>query len=242
MIAPAPSAAVLVHVLSLFPGLFENFLDESIVGIARDKGRLDVALHDYRAATTDRHNTVDDRPYGGGPGMVIKPEPVFDTVERVLADSAHPDMPLLLLTPTGDTFSQDMAAELAEQPEWLVLCGRYEGFDQRIHDGFAWREVSLGDFVLSGGEVAAMAMIEASARLLPDVLGHEESALQDSFTSGRLDHPHYTRPYEFRGHTVPDVLLSGHHSEIEAWRREQAEARTAHWKATRSQAVHEDMR
>lgn len=222
-----------VHVLSLFPRLFETFLDESIVGIARDKGRLDVALHDYRDATTDRHNTVDDRPYGGGPGMVIKPEPVFDTVERVLTQSQHRDMPMVLLTPTGDTFDQDMAAELAEQPEWLVLCGRYEGFDQRIHDGFPWREVSLGDFVLSGGEIAAMAMIEASTRLLPDVLGHEESALQDSFTSGRLDHPHYTRPYEFRGHTVPDVLLSGHHSDIEAWRRQQAERRTALWQAHR---------
>ncbi len=222
-----------VHVLSLFPRLFESFLDESIVGIARAKGLLEVELHDYREATTDRHNTVDDRPYGGGPGMVIKPEPVFETVERVLADAGRPTMPKLLLTPTGERFDQNIAAELSEEPEWLVLCGRYEGFDQRIHDGFDWREISLGDFVLSGGEIPAMAMIEASTRLIPNVLGHDESAQQDSFTSGQLDYPHYTRPYEFRGSTVPDILLSGHHSDIEAWRRQQAERRTALWKAHR---------
>jgi tRNA (guanine37-N1)-methyltransferase len=220
-----------VHVLTLFPRLFDAFLDESIVGIACDQGALDVELHDYREFTTDRHNSVDDRPYGGGPGMVIKPEPVFAAVESVLSASGRPDMPKILFTPQGEPLSQPRVEWLAEQPESLMLCGRYEGFDERIHQGFDWIELSLGPFVLSGGEVAAMAAIEGAARLLPGVLGHEDSARQDSFVDGLLDHPHYTRPSSFRGQDVPDVLLSGDHAAIAAWRREQALTRTAAWRA-----------
>jgi tRNA (guanine37-N1)-methyltransferase len=226
---------VRVHVLTLFPGLFENFLDESIVGIARDKGLLEVDVVDYREHSTDRHRSVDDRPFGGGPGMVIKPEPVFAAVEAVKARSQRPEMPKLLVTPTGERLTQARVRWLSEQPEWLVLCGRYEGFDQRVHEGFDWVELSLGDFVLSGGELPAMALIEASTRLLPGALGHEESAEQDSFSQGLLDHPHYTRPRSFRDRHVPEVLLNGDHQQIAAWRRAQAEQRTAHWNSTRKQ-------
>jgi tRNA (guanine37-N1)-methyltransferase len=224
---------VKVHVLTLFPQLFENFLEESIVGIARRGDRLDVDLVDYREFTTDRHRSVDDRPYGGGPGMVIKPEPVFAAVEAVRSRANNPDLPLLLFTPQGRTFDQSCAEWLADQPEWLGLCGRYEGFDQRIHDGFDWIELSLGPFVLSGGELAAMAVIEATTRLLPGVLGDAESARQDSFVDGRIDHPHYTRPRTFRDVDVPEVLLRGNHEEIAAWRRRQSDERTAQWKSQR---------
>jgi tRNA (guanine37-N1)-methyltransferase len=224
---------VKVHVLTLFPQLFENFLEESIVGIARRGDRLDVDLVDYREFTTDRHRSVDDRPYGGGPGMVIKPEPVFAAVEAVRSRANNPDLPMLLFTPQGRTFDQACAEWIADQPEWLGLCGRYEGFDQRIHDGFDWLELSLGPFVLSGGELAAMAVIEATTRLLPGVLGDAESARQDSFVDGRIDHPHYTRPRTFRDVAVPEVLLRGNHEEIAAWRRRQADERTAQWKSQR---------
>ncbi len=220
-----------VHVLTLFPNLIENFLHESIMGIAREKSLLEVSLHDYRDATNDKHRTVDDRPFGGGPGMVIKPEPVFTTIENVIKNSDHPQMPLIMLTPQGERFGQGRAQWLSEQDEWLVLCGRYEGFDERIHQGFPWIEVSLGDFVLSGGEIAALGLIEASTRLIPGVLGHHESALQDSFTSGKLDHPHYTRPRSFRGEEVPETLLNGNHEEIKAWRGQEAQQRTETWHA-----------
>lgn len=223
-----------VHVLSLFPRLFGNFLEESIVGIAREKGLLEVELTDWREYATDRHRTVDDRPFGGGPGMVLKPEPLFAALEDVLARSGRPDMPKLLLTPQGRPFAQKDAEWLAEQSDWLVVCGRYEAFDQRIHEGFDWVELSLGPFVLSGGEVAAMALVEAATRLLPGALGDEESARQDSFAAGLLDHPHWTRPREFRGRSVPDVLLTGNHEQIAAWRRELAERRTAAWHKERS--------
>lgn len=223
-----------VHVLSLFPRLFGNFLEESIVGIAREKGLLEVELTDWREYATDRHRTVDDRPFGGGPGMVLKPEPLFAALEDVLARSGRPDMPRLLLTPQGRPFAQKDAEWLALQSDWLVVCGRYEAFDQRIHEGFDWVELSLGPFVLSGGEVAAMALIEAATRLLPGALGDEESARQDSFAAGLLDHPHWTRPREFRGRAVPDVLLTGNHEQIAAWRRELAERRTAAWHKERS--------
>jgi tRNA (guanine37-N1)-methyltransferase len=220
---------VKVHVLTLFPRLFDAFLQESIVGIAREKGALEVSTLDYREFSTDRHRTVDDRPYGGGPGMVIKPEPVFAAVESVQQASGADPLPLILFTPTGQPLDQRRAEWLAEQPESLMLCGRYEGFDERIHQGFDWIEISLGPFVMSGGEIAAMAAIESAARLLPGVLGHEESAVQDSFIGNRLDHPHYTRPPSYRGRQVPDVLLSGDHERIARWRRSQSEARTAVW-------------
>jgi tRNA (guanine37-N1)-methyltransferase len=222
-------ATVKIHVLTLFPSLFDAFLRESIVGIAREKGALDVSTVDFRDFATDRHHTVDDRPYGGGPGMVIKPEPVFDAIESVRQASGNESMPLILFTPTGEPMDQRRAEWLAAQPESLMLCGRYEGFDERIHQGFDWVEISLGPFVMSGGEIAAMAAIESAARLLPGVLGHEESAVQDSFVQNRLDHPHYTRPPSYRGRQVPDVLLSGDHERIARWRESQSEARTATW-------------
>lgn len=223
-----------VQVLTLFPRLFDNFLQESIVGIAAEKGALSVQLTDWRDYTTDRHRTVDDRPFGGGPGMVMKPEPIFAAVEDVLERSENPGMPKILFTPQGRPMDQATAEWLSGEPEWMALCGRYEGFDERVHDGFDWHEVSLGPFVLSGGEVAAMALIEASTRLIPGVLGDEESARQDSFTDGRLDHPHYTRPRSFRGKDVPDVLLNGNHEEISTWRRAESERRTAEWRAATS--------
>ena len=219
-----------VSVLTLFPRLFEAFLEESIVGIARGKGALEVDLVDYRAFSTDRHRTVDDRPFGGGPGMVIKPEPVFAAVEDVLARSGRPDQPLVLLTPQGRPCDQRTAEWLSTESDWLVLCGRYEGFDERIHAGFPWIELSLGPFVLSGGEIPAMALIEAATRLIPGVLGDDESARQESFADGLLDHPQYTRPRTFRGQSVPDVLLTGNHEQIAAWRREESERRTAAWR------------
>lgn len=229
-----------VQVLTLFPRLFEAFLAESIVGIARAQGALSVELVDFRSYTDDRHNTVDDRPYGGGPGMVIKPEPVFAAIDDVLerraaaagsADAAPPTM--VLFTPTGETFDHQKASWLAEQQDVLMLCGRYEGFDERIHQGYDWTELSLGPYVLSGGELPAMVTIEAATRLLPGVLGHSESAANDSFFDSTLDHPHYTRPPRFRGQDVPDVLLSGNHAAIDAWRRDQAQHRTAAWHAAR---------
>lgn len=232
---------MIVHVLTLFPRLFEAFLDESIVGIARKKGALQVELTDFRAYADDRHHTVDDRPYGGGPGMVLKPGPVFAAVEDVLDRSGQGPTPppaMVLFTPQGEPLTQPRVEWLAAQPRVLMLCGRYEGFDERIHLGFDWVELSVGPFVLSGGEVAAMAAIEASARLLPGVLGHEESARQDSFApaaDGLLDHPHYTRPSQFRGRDVPPVLLSGDHGAIAAWRLEQAVERTNAWRASRRQ-------
>lgn len=229
-----------LHVLTLFPQLLEAFLEQSIVGIAREKGALQVEVVDFREFATDKHHSVDDRPYGGGPGMVIKPEPVFAAVEHVLQTSGNPDMPKVLFTPQGQELSQPRLQEFSlHVDELLLLCGRYEGFDERIHEGFDWLELSLGPFVLSGGEVPAMALIEGVARLLPGVLGHDESAVQDSFTSGELlDHPHYTRPPSFRGHDVPEVLLSGDHARIEAWRASQAHARTAAWRAERA-PIHE---
>ena len=213
-----------VHVLTLFPGVFRGFLDESIVRIAREKGLLEVELVDFRRFATDRHATVDDRPYGGGPGMVLKPEPIYAAVEDV--ERRHGPMPRILLTPQGEPLRQETLAWLARLPQWLVLCGRYEGIDERVRTGLEWHEISIGDYVLSGGEVPAMVLIEGTTRLLPGVLGDAESAARDSFQGPALDHPHYTRPPVFRGMEVPDVLRSGDHAAIEAWRRRQALQRT----------------
>jgi tRNA (guanine37-N1)-methyltransferase len=222
-----------VHVLTLFPRLFEAFLDESMVGIARAQGQLNVDLIDYRSFADDPHRTVDDRPYGGGPGMVIKPEPVFAAVDDLLARHGDKPMTKILFTPTGESFDHERASWLSRQDDVLMLCGRYEGFDDRIHQGYDWLELSLGPYVLSGGELPAMVAIEAATRLLPGVLGHDQSASQDSFFDDLLDHPHYTRPPRFRDQSVPDVLLSGDHAAIDAWRHDQAVHRTAVWRAAR---------
>ncbi|HEU4528472.1 MAG TPA: tRNA (guanosine(37)-N1)-methyltransferase TrmD [Actinomycetota bacterium] len=212
-----------IDVLTIFPGIFDSPLRESLLGKAVAEGVLDVRVHDVRDHTTDKHRQVDDESYGGGPGMVMKPEPVFAAVEAL----GEGDKRVLLLSPAGRRFDQALARELAAEP-WLVLiCGRYEGVDERVVEGLPAEEVSIGDYVLSGGEVPALVVLEAVTRLVPGVIGREESHERDSFGSeGLLDHPHYTRPPEFRGMRVPEVLLSGHHAEIERWRREAALEKT----------------
>jgi len=210
-----------IDVLTLFPEMFTGPLDVSMVARARKAGLLELRLHNLREWTHDRHKTVDDRPFGGGPGMVLKPEPIFEAVQS-LADAGTR---VLMMSPSGRQFTQAVARELAEQPHLLFLCGSYEGFDERIrtlvHD-----ELSIGDYVLTNGGLPAMVVIDAVARLIPGVLGHDESAVDESFSHGLLEYPHYTRPAEFQGMKVPDVLLSGNHAEIEKWRREQARLRT----------------
>lgn len=212
-----------IDVLTIFPGIFESPLRESLLGKAIEAGLLDVRLHDIRDSTTDKHRQVDDESYGGGPGMVMKPEPVFAAVEALGEGSKR----VLLLSPAGRRLDQALVRELAAEP-WLVLiCGRYEGVDERVVEGLPAEEVSIGDYVLSGGEVPALVLLEAVTRLVPGVIGREESHERDSFGPERvLDHPHYTRPAEFRGLRVPDVLLSGNHAEIERWRREAALEKT----------------
>jgi tRNA (guanine37-N1)-methyltransferase len=214
---------VRIDVLTIFPGIFESPLRESLLGKAIEAGVLDVRVHDIRDATTDKHRQVDDESYGGGPGMVMKPEPVFAAVEALGEEPRR----VLLLSPAGRRLDQALVRELAEEP-WLVLvCGRYEGVDERVVEGLPAEEVSIGDYVLSGGEVPALVLLEAVTRLVPGVIGREESHERDSFgQDGLLDHPHYTRPAEFRGMRVPDVLLSGNHAEIERWRREAALEKT----------------
>ncbi len=215
-----------VHLLTLFPEAVEGYLQASILGRAQAAGKLRVQVLDFRRFATDRHRSVDDRPFGGGPGMVLKPEPIFAAVEWV--ERTHGPCHRILLTPVGTPFTQARAQELSRMERLLLLCGRYEGFDERIRQGLAWEEISLGDFVLSGGELPALAVIEAAARLVPGVLGDDESASEESFTvhPALLDHPHYTRPAVFRGMSVPEVLLSGNHQAVAAWRREQAWRRT----------------
>lgn len=217
---------MIIHILTLFPELLEAFFRESIPGRAVEKGLLEVNLVDIRDFAEGKHRVVDDRPFGGGPGMVLKPEPVFAAVEHTLKGARSSDPRMILLTPQGRRFDQDKAIELSEIEECIMLCGRYEGFDERILTGFPWEDLSIGDFVLSGGEVAAMCVIEATIRLQPGILGDEESAARDSFMDGLLGPPQYTRPRSFRNEEVPEILLSGDHAAIEAWRRKKALKRT----------------
>jgi tRNA (guanine37-N1)-methyltransferase len=210
---------VRIDVVTIFPGIFESPLRESLLGKAIEVGLLDVRVHDIREHATDRHHQVDDESYGGGPGMVMKPEPVFAAVEA-LGDGPKR---VLVLSPAGRPLDQELVRELAAEPWVVLVCGRYEGIDERVVEGLAAEEVSIGDYVLSGGEVPALVVLEAVTRLVPGVIGREESHERDSFgREGLLDHPHYTRPPEFRGMRVPEVLLSGNHAEIERWRREAA--------------------
>jgi tRNA (guanine37-N1)-methyltransferase len=214
---------VRIDVITIFPGIFESPLRESLLGRAIEAGLLDVRVHDLRDNTIDKHRQVDDESYGGGPGMVLKPEPVFAAVESLGAG----DRRTLLLSPAGRRLDQDLVRELAAEP-WLVLiCGRYEGVDERVAEGLPAEEVSIGDYVVAGGEVPALVVLEAATRLVPGVIGRGESHEQDSFgDAGMLDHPHYTRPAEFRGLRVPETLLSGNHAEIERWRHEAALEKT----------------
>ncbi|MBX3443209.1 MAG: tRNA (guanosine(37)-N1)-methyltransferase TrmD [Planctomyces sp.] len=213
-------------VLTLFPGLFEGYLQQSLLKKAIDAGLVDIQLWNFRDWATGRHQSVDEPPFGGGPGMLIKCEPVYGCVEHVQAQGAAPGR-LVMLTPQGRRLDQALVQELAEEPRLLLLCGRYEGFDQRIVDGLQPLEVSVGDFICNGGEVPAMLVIDSVIRLVPGVLGDETSARYDSFAEeGLLEHPQYTRPREFRGMAVPEVLLNGNHEEIARWRREQSLQRT----------------
>jgi tRNA (guanine37-N1)-methyltransferase len=218
-------------ILTIFPSMFAGVLQESILQRAVDSGRMDVTFTDIRDFTTDRHRSVDDRPYGGGPGMVFKPEPVLSAVESVLVHrKAEPEKSRkFVLSPQGRRLTQERLRELSGASWIVLLCGRYEGFDERIVEALSpegFEEISIGDYVLTGGEIPAMVILEGVARLLPGVLGHPDSAVEESFEDGRLDHPHYTRPAEYRGMQVPEVLLSGDHRRIEAWRREQSIKKT----------------
>jgi tRNA (guanine37-N1)-methyltransferase len=214
---------VRIDVLTIFPGIFESPLRESLLGKAIDKGVLDVRVHDIRDHTTDKHRQVDDESYGGGPGMVMKPEPIFAAVQALEPDPKR----VLLLSPAGRRLDQALVRELAAEPWLVIVAGRYEGVDERVVEGLGAEEISIGDYVLSGGEVPALVVLEAVTRLVPGVIGRDESHERDSFGhEGLLDHPHYTRPPEFRGMAVPEVLLSGDHAAIERWRREAAREKT----------------
>ena len=211
-----------IDVLTLFPAMFAGPLDESIIKRARESGRLDLAIHNLRDYAHDRHKTVDDRPFGGGPGMLFKPEPIFEAVEKLTRE----DTRVILLSPAGRTFNQAVARELAGLGHLLLVSGHYEGFDERVREQLADDELSIGDYVLTNGALPVMVIIDAVTRLLPGVLGDEDSARDDSFSHGLLEYPQYTRPADFRGMKVPEVLLSGNHAEIARWQAEQARLRT----------------
>lgn len=211
-----------IDVLTLFPGMFAGPLDESIIKRARQSGLLDLQLHQLRNWTHDRHKTVDDRPFGGGPGMLLKPEPIFEAVESLRREKSR----VVLMSPAGRKFDQSVARELAQREHLLIVTGHYEGFDERIRGALVDDELSIGDYVLTNGALPAMVVIDAVARLLPGVLGDDASSSEESFSHGLLEYPQYTRPAEFRGMNVPEVLVSGNHAEIAKWRAEQARLRT----------------
>jgi tRNA (guanine37-N1)-methyltransferase len=213
---------VRIDILTIFPGIFDGPLGESLLGKALEAGVLDIGIRDIRDHATDRHRQVDDEPFGGGPGMVMRPEPIFRAVEA-LGDGPKR---VVLMSPAGRRLDQALARELAGEPWLVVICGRYEGVDERVVEGLDAEEISIGDYVLSGGEIPALVVLEAVTRLVPGVVGREESLVRESFEDGRLDHPHYTRPQEFRGLRVPDVLVSGDHVRIEEWRRRAADEKT----------------
>jgi tRNA (guanine37-N1)-methyltransferase len=212
-------------IVTIFPKMVEGPLAEGIVGRAIARGILNVAVHDLRRFTTDRHRTVDDMPFGGGPGMVLKPEPLFEAVDAITRERGKPSA-VILASPDGKRFDHAEAVRLSELDHIVILCGRYEGVDARVRQHLATEELSIGDYVLSGGELPALVIVDAVARLVPDVVGDKESVERDTFVRGLLDYPQYTRPASFRGLEVPSVLLSGHHAAIERWRRRQALART----------------
>jgi len=214
-----------IDVLTLFPEVFEPFLKASIVGRAVERGIAEFRCTNIRDYSVDRHKSVDDRPFGGGPGMVLMCQPVFDAIESIEASAETPPL-RLLLTPQGKRLEQAVVVELAQAPWIVMVCGHYEGFDERIRVGLSPREISIGDYVLSGGEPAAMVLIDAIVRLLPGALGDEESTVEESFSAGLLEYPQYTRPREYRGMSVPEILLSGDHAKIAAWRLEQSHERT----------------
>lgn len=216
---------MVADIITIFPAMVESALTEGVVGRARTRGVIDVRARDLRDYTTDRHRTVDDVPYGGGPGMVMKPEPLFRAVEAIAAERG-PASAVVLMTPQGRVLTQALAERLSRLERLVVICGRYEGVDERVSEALVTDEISIGDYVLSGGELAALVLVDAVARLVPGVVGDAESVAVESFAGPWLDHPHYTRPAEFRGRAVPDVLLSGNHAAIEQWRRMERVRRT----------------
>jgi len=217
-----------IDILTLFPQMFQDPFSVSILKRAIDRGLVSINIHNIRDYTHDKHRTVDDYAYGGGAGMVLKPEPIFEAVESIKSDIKRElsMLPVILLTPQGRLFSQKVAQELSTYSHMILICGRYEGVDERVREHMVTDEISIGDYVLSGGELAAMVVVEAVVRLLPGVLGSEASLVDDSHVNGLLEYPQYTRPAVYRGWSVPEVLLSGNHAQIAKWRREQAIRRT----------------
>lgn len=213
-----------IHVLSLFPEMFTGVFGSSILKKAQEKQAVQLSVTDFRQFSNNKHAQVDDYPYGGGAGMVLKPEPLFNAVEALVEEGKKPR--IILMCPQGERYTQAKAEELAQEEELVFVCGHYEGYDERIRQYLVTDELSIGDFVLTGGELAAMTIIDSVVRLLPGVLGNDDSPVLDSFSTGLLEHPHYTRPADFRGMKVPDVLLSGNHAKIEQWRMEQSLKRT----------------
>jgi tRNA (guanine37-N1)-methyltransferase len=211
-----------IDVLTLFPAMFAGPLDESIIARARRNGLLQLSIHNLRDYAHDRHRTVDDRPFGGGPGMLLKPEPIFEAVQKLASDQAR----IILLSPAGRTFNQAIARQLSRLEELFIITGHYEGFDERVREKLADDELSIGDYVLTNGALPAMVIIDTVARLLPGALGDDQSSQEESFSHGLLEYPQYTRPAEFEGMKVPEVLLSGNHAEIAKWRAEQSRLRT----------------
>ncbi|ACT02113.1 tRNA (guanine-N1)-methyltransferase [Paenibacillus sp. JDR-2] len=216
-----------IDVLTLFPEMFDGVFGASILGKAKDKGIVSLEAINFREYSNNKHNTVDDYPYGGGGGMVLKPEPVFAAVEDLMAKKESAARPrVILMCPQGESFTQKKAEELAKEEHLVLICGHYEGYDERIREYLVTDELSIGDYVLTGGEIPAMTVIDSVVRLLPGVLGNETSAVTDSYSTGLLEYPHYTRPPVFRDWAVPDVLVSGNHAKIDTWRREQSLLRT----------------
>jgi tRNA (guanine37-N1)-methyltransferase len=211
-----------IDIVTLFPQMFDSVLSASLLGRGIESGKLEVNLHDLREHGLGKHRSVDDEPYGGGAGMVMRPEPIFDAVEELRADNSH----IVLLSPRGSLLRHELVAGLAEQEHLILICGRYEGVDERVAEFLANEELSIGDFVLAGGELAAMVVVEALSRFVPGVIGNRESLTSESHAQGLLEYPQYTRPATFRGHAVPEVLVSGHHAEVERWRRAQSESLT----------------
>ena len=219
--------AMQIHILTLFPGMFDSFLSHSIMKRAMEKKAADIRLHDLRSYTRDKHKTCDDRPFGGGPGMLMKPEPVFEAYDDLIGSGKKKGFRFIYLTPTGRCFDQAMARELAKEKHLVLLCGHYEGMDQRVIDELVTDEVSIGDYVLTQGELPAMVLTDSVVRLLPGVLGSADSKEFESFSSNLLEYPQYTRPAAYRGLSVPAVLLSGDHQRIAEWRQKQAHLRTS---------------
>ncbi|GAX90388.1 tRNA (guanosine(37)-N1)-methyltransferase TrmD [Effusibacillus lacus] len=213
-----------IDIVTIFPEMFAGVLSHSIIGRARAAGAVEIDVTDFRDFSDNKHHTVDDTPYGGGGGMVLKPQPIFDAVESLMDAGKKPRV--ILTCPQGVPYTQELALELSKEDHLIIICGHYEGYDERIRQHLITDEISIGDYVLTGGEIPAMAIVDSVVRLLPRVLGNNTSAELDSFRNGLLEHPHYTRPFEFRGWTVPEILISGHHEKIEQWRRRESLRRT----------------